>query len=231
METKHHLVLVDDHVVVRTGLRELIQKLGPYVVVKEFDSGEDLLRALPFKDRPDLIILDLSMPGINGDRVMEELNKRKSSIPVLVLTLNSDENMIVKLFRLGVRGFLPKNCTAAVLRNALEEIFATGYFHNEFLVMSLQKPVIEEAQNEQQKILSKLTTREKQFLRLVCDESEYTYEQIAAIMGLQHRTVDGHRESIFEKFKIKSKTGMVLFVLKHKLIDFLQAEDVNERSE
>ena len=70
-------------------------------------------------------------------------------------------------------------------------------------------------------IVEQLSHREREFLKLVCHEGEYTYDQIAGIMGVQHRTVDGYRESIFEKFAIKSKTGLVLFVLKHQLFDNL----------
>jgi two-component system invasion response regulator UvrY len=223
MEPKKNIVLIDDHVVVRSGLKELIEKLGPYKVAQEFDDGEGLFKAFPFQELPDLIILDLNLPGMNGEGVMQELNARQNKIPVLVLTLNRDEDVIVRLFRAGVRGYLPKDCTASQLRSALEEIFKNGYFHNEFLVMSLRSDGGIDKKTEQEKILAQLTQREKEFLRHVCHEKEYTYDQIADLMGVQHRTVDGYREAIFEKFGIKSKTGLVLFVLKHKLFDYLTA--------
>jgi DNA-binding NarL/FixJ family response regulator len=140
-------------------------------------------------------------------------------LPVLILTLNEEEDLILKLFRLGVRGYLKKNCTAIELQTALSEIFRCGYYHNEFLALSLQSDTAPTKKTEQQLILDQLTLREKEFLKLVCHEKEYTYEQIADKMGVQHRTVD--RESLFEKFSIKSKTGLVLFVLKHKLFDSL----------
>jgi len=220
MESKKSIVLVDDHVLVRAGLKELIAKLGPYTVVAEFNSGNDFLAALPIQKEIDLVLLDLSMPGISGDGVVELLNSRGYKIPIMILTLNSDEATIIKLFRNGVRGYLRKDCGAATFKLALEEIFRCGYYHNEFLTMSLlEKP--EKKKTEQEKILDALTTREREFLKLVCHEKEYTYEQIAEAMNVQHRTVDGYRESIFEKFSIKSKTGLVLFVLKHKLFELL----------
>src|SRR6476661_2675821 len=128
MEFKR-IVLVDDHVLVRNGLKVLIEKLGRYKVVREFDDGESLLRALPFKGEVDLIILDLSLPGINGDVVMETINMKKIRIPVLILTLNRDEDMIIKLFRNGARGYLSKDCSAAMMRKAIEDIFTNGYYH------------------------------------------------------------------------------------------------------
>src|SRR4249919_464757 len=138
MDGKKRITLIDDHVVVRTGIRELIEKLGPYRVTAEFDDGESFLESLSANPDPDLVILDLSLPGLNGDAVMQALNKKKFTCPVLVLTLNREEDTIAKLFRLGVRGYLPKDCTASTLRSALEEIFRTGYFHNELLTMSLR---------------------------------------------------------------------------------------------
>ena len=222
MAQKKRIVLVDDHVIVRSGLRELIEKLGPFEVTREFDDGESLLAALPLKPDPDLLLLDLSLPGMQGEAVIEALNGRGATFPVLVLTLNRDEETTVRLFRSGVRGYLPKDCTATTLRNALEQIFATGYFHNEFLALSLRERSPLSARSGPEKILSQLTAREREFLSLVCHEKEYTYEQIADKMGVQHRTVDGYRESVFEKFDIKSKTGLVLFVLKHRLFDHLK---------
>ncbi len=216
------IILVDDHVLVRNGLKVLIEKLGPYKITREFDDGESFLRQLPHKSEADLIILDLSLPGINGDEVMIKLNGRKVTIPVLVLTLNREEEMIIKLFRSGVRGYLSKDSSAAEMKKALDQIFTTGYFHNEFHKVSLTEDAAEPVQTEQQRILAALTSREKEFLYYVCDEKEMTYDQIATLMNVQHRTVNGYRENIFIKFGIKSKTGLVLFVLKHKLYDHLR---------
>lgn len=221
MEIRKKIILVDDHVIIRNGLTALIAKLGPYKVSQEFNSGQELLAALPFKTEPDLLILDISMPGMSGDLVMEELKKQGSKIPVLILTLNRDEEVIIKLFRSGVRGYLQKNCSADVFRTALEEIFRSGYYHNEFLTFSLQNQNTKKPKTEQELIFEQLTAREREFLKLVCNDKEYTYEQIADKMNVAHRTVDGYREDLFHKFGIKSKTGLVLFVLKHDLFALL----------
>jgi two-component system invasion response regulator UvrY len=219
--SKKNIVLVDDHVIIRNGLKELIEKLGPYTISNEFDNGRMLSDALPFKNAPDLIIMDVCMPEMNGEQTMEMLNEKNIKIPVLILTLNEDENMIIKLFRLGVRGYLQKNCTASIMKEALSEIIQKGYFHNEFLSYSLRTNFVENKKAQTLSILDEITVREREFLKLVCHEQEYTYIQIADKMCVQHRTVDGYRESLFEKFGIKSKTGLVLFVLKHKLFELL----------
>lgn len=218
---KKSIVLVDDHVIIRNGLKELIEKLGDYQVKGQFDSGPLFLHSLADATPPDLLVLDISMPGMNGDAVLEAMNEKQVKIPTLVLTLNDEDEMVIRMFRLGARGYLKKNCTATTLKEALRSIFDHGYYHNEFLTYSLQTNAAPARKNERELILEQLTTREKEFLKLVCDEKEYTYEQIADKMGVQPRTVDGYREAIFSKFGIKSKTGLVLFILKHKLADYL----------
>jgi DNA-binding NarL/FixJ family response regulator len=221
MQTKKQICLVDDHVIVRSGLKELIEKIGPYEVANEFDNGKEFLEFLSSSPQPDLIILDINMPEMNGEQVMEWCNEKKVSIPILILTFSSEEDKIIKLFRLGVRGYLQKNCTSLVMRSALEAIFSIGYYHNEFLVYSLQTTAAPARKTEKDLILEQLKDREKEFLKYVCHEKEYTYGQIADLMNVQPRTIDGYREAIFEKFGIKSKTGLVLFILRHQLFEQL----------
>lgn len=222
MEKKKNIVLVDDHIIIRDGLRELIEKLGPYSISHQFDNGASLIEALPeISKKADLIILDISMNGMSGDEAMAILHEQKCEIPVLILTLNDDEELVIRMFRLGARGFLQKSCTAAEMKAALGEIFEKGYYHNDFLTYSLRNSQAPPKKDPQQAILLQLSDREKEFLKWTCDEKELTYKEIADRMGVQPRTVDGYRESVFEKFDIRSKTGLVLFVLKHKLYEHL----------
>lgn len=221
MDKTKKLVLVDDHVIIRNGLKELIEKIGPYKIIHEFNSGLDYSAALPFETEPDLIILDLNMPEMDGFEIVEMMKYRAIKTPILILTLESDENTIIQLFRKGVRGFLKKDCSAENLKTALQSIFQFGYHHNEFLTLSLQNEMPQPEKSEADLILDQLTEREREFLKYVCHDKEYTYDQIASLMFVQPRTVDGYRESLFNKFEIKSKTGLVLFVLKYRLIDKL----------
>ncbi len=215
------IVLIDDHKVVRNGLRMLIEKLGPYKVILEFDNGAELIKDLILIKGADLLVMDIAMPELDGEATVERLNELGIEVPVLVLTLTHDDDRVVKLFRMGVRGYLMKDSPADALRNALKAVFDTGYYHNEFLTYSLLHEQKATPKSKAEIILEQLSQREREFLKLVCHEAEYTYDQIAGEMGVQHRTVDGYRESIFEKFEIKSKTGLVLFVLKYQLIELL----------
>lgn len=211
------IYLVDDHPIVRNGLKALIEKMGPYTVKEQFDNGQELLDQLPFSDNPDIIIMDLTMPVMDGLETVTELKKRNVATPVIILTLETTEKKIIELFRLGIRGYLPKSCTADVLKKAIDDVLHTGYYHNEMLMKALTTDN-NNIKEEKDQVQEHITEREKTFLQLVCDEKELTYEQIADRMGVSRRTVDGYREAIFEKFNIKSKTGLVLFAIKYGII-------------
>lgn len=208
------LCLVDDHAIVRNGLKALIEKLGNYQVTYQYDNGQELLNAIPFNNPPAIIIMDLSMPVMDGTATMRELKNRAVNIPVLILTLETDEEKIINLFRLGIRGYLPKTSTAQVLSSAINDLLTSGYYHNEMMTKALMADHVKH-KSEKERVLEQVTEREKEFLRLVCDESEPTYEQIATTMNVSRRTVDGYREALFQKFNIRSKTGLVLFALKY----------------
>jgi len=210
------IILVDDHIIMRNGLRSLIEVLGNYKVVGQFDNGLQLINALPAMADPDIAIVDLNMPQMNGVEVVRWMRKYRPNIRVLILTLDSDERTIIELFKMGVRGYLSKDITAEVLKKALEDTIHSGYYHSELL----QNALSTSAQKKEtfNVLLDELSDRELLFIKLVCDEREYTYDAIKDIMGVSRRTVDGYRESVFEKFDVRSKTGMVMFAIKHGLI-------------
>jgi DNA-binding NarL/FixJ family response regulator len=221
-ETLPSIVLVDDHVVVRNGLAELIDIMGNFRVTGQYSNGQELLDALTGNDStyPDVILMDLNMPVMNGEQCVNEMKNRGLDIPVLILSLNTDDQTILRLYRLGARGYLSKDCSASSLREAINDVLARGFHHSETLQKALMagdpKPSKEVLAREE--ILKKLTPRELEFLKLVCHEAEYTYEEMARMIGVSKRTVDGYREAVFEKFGIKSKTGLVLFATRYQLM-------------
>ena len=121
------IAIIDDHKIVRQGLKELLQRLGNYTVTHEFENGEDFLNALPLSSPPDLYILDYSMPLKNGIEVLALLEKLPDEYKVLLLTQHFDETIINDAFRFGARGFLHKNCTAQELKSAIDAIITQGY--------------------------------------------------------------------------------------------------------
>lgn len=218
MQQHQSIVLVDDHALIRNGLKRLIEELGPYTIVAEYDNGKQFVASLNPTSVPDLVLLDYSMPQMNGLEVMQWLHDNAIDVPVLMLTINEDERLMIQLFRLGVRGYLHKNCRTEIMKQALEEIFRKGYYHNEFLVTALTKDRIHKKENDLQSVQNMITPKEREFIEWVCDEEEYTYEQIAGKMNVHRRTIDNYKQSLCEKFNIKSKTGLVLFAIKNKLV-------------
>lgn len=217
MEEKIRITLVDDHVVVRSGLRSLIEVLGNYIVTHEYSNGEQFVQALEKGDTaPDIAIIDLEMPIMTGEDTVRWLQKNRPQQKVLILTWDADEKKIIELFRLGVRGYLLKSCTADTLKKAIDDTHITGYYHSELLQTAMMKNA--QATEQTKDVISRVSEREWEFLQLVCDKEEYTYDQVAGIMHVHRRTVDGYRESLFEKFNIKSKTGLVMFAIKHGIV-------------
>lgn len=209
--------IVDDHKIVRQGLRELLEKISNYKVTAEFENGNDFLNALPLKDKPHLFIIDYSMPGLNGVEVLKALEDKDEEYKVLLLTQHFDEQIIDAAYHHGARGFLHKNCTAQDLKFAIDNIVTIGYNNVVEILKRVRK--YDPAALSESKSGIKLTEREHDFLKLVCDEKEYTYEQMADIMNVSVKSIESYRTALFEKHNIKSKVGLVLFSYKHKLTE------------
>ena len=210
------IMLVDDHTIVRNGLRSLIEMMGNYKVTHEFGDGWEFTKAIHGLPEPHLVIMDMNMPEMNGVETMRWVKAHSPALKVLILTLSTDEKIMIELFRFGVRGYLPKNCTAEVLKKAIDDTINTGYYHSEMLQNALASGT--DKSTNTKTIFDRITDRELLFVKLICDEKEYTYDQVKDIMNVHRRTVDGYRESLFDKFSIKSKTGLVLFAIKHGLV-------------
>lgn len=207
--------IIDDHHIVRHGLKELLHKISNYKVTHEFDNGEDFLSSLPMENAPDLFILDYSMPRMNGIEVLQALEEKQQEHKVLLLTQHFDENIIDTAYHYGARGFLHKNCTAHDLKFAIDNIVKIGYNNVSEILKRVRNYEGSSANAQRQAI--QLSVRESDFLRLVCDEKEYTYEQMADIMGLSVKSIEAYRTALFDRYGIKSKVGLVLFSFKHKL--------------
>lgn len=207
--------IIDDHKIVRQGLKELLEKLDAYKVTHEFESGDTFLDALPLEDTPDLFILDYSMPNMNGIEVLKKLEEKKSDFKILLLTQHFDEQIIDDAYHHGARGFLHKNCTAQELKLAIDNIARIGYNNITEILKRVRNYDGQAGKDLQQSII--LSKRELEFLTLVCNEKELTYEQMAEVMRLSLKSIESYRTALFDRFDIKSKVGLVLFSFKYKL--------------
>jgi len=208
--------IIDDHKIVRQGLKELLEKLDNFKVIIEFESGFEFLNTLPLNEEPDIYILDYSLGDTNAIEVLKKLEKLPEERKVMVLTQHFEEDIINEAYKHGARGFLNKNCNATELKEVVNDIVKDGYYN----VIDILKRVKNYDSKSKEKlggIALDITDKELEFLTYVCDEKEFSYTKIAEFMGVTERTVDWYRTSLFARFNIKSKTGLLLFSYKHRL--------------
>ncbi|WP_396158886.1 response regulator [Flavobacterium sp.] len=210
------ICIIDDHAIVRHGLKELLSKMGNYKVIHEFDNGDEFLAALPLNPAPNIYILDYSMPNKNGVEVLQDLEAREEELRVLLLTQHFDEQIINAAYHHGARGFLHKNCTAHDLKFAIDNIIKIGYNNVSEILKRIRNY---DVSGETKKEAVALNARELEFLKLVCDERELTYEQMADAMNLSIKSIETYRAALFDRFNIKSKVGLVLFSFKYRLTE------------
>lgn len=208
------ICLVDDHAIVRQGIREILQRMQHYEVTSEFDSGEAFLEALPISPAPDVILLDYRMKQLDGIEVLKQLAAQESSLRAILLTYSLPESTIAEAYYFGVRGFLSKECSSGDLKKAIDNVVSVGYVDTVSAMRYIRNYIQPKPQPKIQ-----LSPRESQFLNLVCDPAEFTYDQIADRMGLTVKAVEVYRANLFDRYNIRSKTGLVMFAYRHRLVD------------
>ncbi|WP_027418552.1 response regulator transcription factor [Crocinitomix catalasitica] len=209
---KLNIAVVDDHGLYRSGLTNLIESLSDNLkVVLTASNGKEFLDLLKTNTLPDLVILDVDMPILNGFETAKIMSKEYPSIPILIITMLSDEASLIRMLRNGVRGYLSKDIEPSELKSAILAISQKGFHYTDVitgrLINSIQNDEVE------QENLQKLSNRELTFIEYCC--SEKTYKQIAEEMLLSPKTIDGYRAALFEKLEVKTRVGLVLFAIKN----------------
>lgn len=222
---EHSVALVDDHHLMRNGLVATVNALGGFRVTLEAGNGRELIDALEANTQqggaaPVIAIVDLNMPVMDGYETIAWLRANAPHILPLALTFDATEEALVRAVRAGARGFLLKNTRPEVLKFALDSLISMGYYYTEATHEVLQRPPDGKTREEREleEVMAKISPRELEFLQLVCSDEELTYEEIARLMGITRRSVDNFRVSLFEKFTLKSKTGLVLFAMRWGLV-------------
>lgn len=211
--------LVDDHTLFRKGLINLIGMVcSDCSIAFEADNGIDLKEKITRENEPDIILMDINMPHMDGFACVKWLNENFPLVKVLVVSMIEKEESVVRMLKLGVKGYLSKDVEPKELGEALDAVMNKGFYYTDFitgkLVHSIQHDKdIEKARHQ---ALRCMNEREKDFLKLAC--SELTYNEIASQMFLSPKTIDGYRNAIFEKLNVKSRVGMALYAVKHGLV-------------
>jgi two-component system invasion response regulator UvrY len=209
---KIKIVVADDHVVLRNGLAELIRKLG-YTVLFESSNGKELIESLDKDNLPDVVLMDINMPQMDGFAATHWLKINYPKIKVLALSMYDDEGAIIRMLKSSARGYLLKSAEAEDLKRAIDSVYSKGFYYSEMVTGTLFRSVNE---NEEAGKVANLNERETHFLTLA--STEMTYKEIADEMYVSPRTVDGYRETLFEKLNVKSRIGLVLFAIKNRIV-------------
>jgi DNA-binding NarL/FixJ family response regulator len=210
--------LVDDHIVLRHALATLIDASEQCKVIHQFNNGLDMTRHLRPDNLPDVMILDMNMPQMDGYETALWLQKNHPSVRVLMLTMYDSELALIRLLQAGVKGFMKKDIHPAELLYAIRSVMEYGYFYSSHTSSKLAGLFRETKTGESplEKIL--LTEPELEFLRHAA--TELTYKEIAQIMDLNPRSIDGIRDNLFTKLDVKSRVGLAMYAIRHGLVNF-----------
>ena len=204
------IVLVDDHRLFRSGIAALIDSIPGYQIIYEAGNGLELSEKITPKTKPDIILLDINMPHMNGLETAKWLKTNYPDVKVIVLSMSEDADKVLTMLRLGVKGYLLKDAEPHEFEEALKKVSNNEVYFPAFVTRHL-------VFNFNQANTIKLNTREIDFLKLA--STELTYKEIADRMCISARTVDGYRDQLFDKLQIKSRVGLVLYAIKNKLIE------------
>lgn len=210
---KIDIIIVDDHLLFSEGLDGLISDFEEFNVLAVLANGLELIDYFSTENvQPDIILMDIQMPLMNGLEATKWLKKSYPKIKVLGLSNECDEEIILKMLRAGANGYLGKVIHPSELEFALKEVYTKGFFFTENVSTTLLNSL--EVKGHKEVIVFK--EKELEFLKLAC--TEMTYRQIAETMYLSPKTIENYREALFEKLNVKSRIGLVLFAIKEKIV-------------
>jgi DNA-binding NarL/FixJ family response regulator len=205
-----NIAIVDDHTLFRNGVASLMKEFKELNIVFEAGNGEHMQQLLPKNTLPDVVLMDLNMPIMDGYAATAWLKKHYPKIKVLALSMYEDDKAVIKMIKCGAAGYVLKGADPREVFNAIKTVYEKGVFINELVSGKLIRSVT----NQQAE--PSFSKNEVEFLKLSC--SELTYKEIADIMCVSPRTVDNYRESLFLKLNLKSRTGLVLYAIQNQVI-------------
>jgi len=217
MSEKKYIAIVDDHTMFRKGLSILINLFPNYEVLFEAANGKELISKMDQDAIPDIVLLDVNMPAMDGYASAEWLKNNHPDVKVLALSTMDAETSIIKMIRHGARGYILKDAEPAELKQAFDQVFTLGYYYNDIITRKVMLSISQLIDDRSPlNALVKLSDRELEFMRLAC--SEKSYQVIAKEMFVSERTVDGYRESLFKKLNVSTRVGLVLYAVKNSLV-------------
>ncbi len=208
---KKSIVIVDDHILIAKALEGIIDNFKDFEVIYTCENGKGLIEKFEKNTKiPDIILLDISMPVMDGFETMQWVKENYSKIKVMALSMQGDDNSVIKMIKNGAKGYLLKNTSPKKLEEALQKLDNDGYFYPEWA-----SKILFENFNKEESTLNaiKITDREKEFLKYTV--TELSYKEIADKMCCSPRTVESYRDQLCEKLDLKTRVGLAVFAIKN----------------
>ena len=217
---KVKIALADDHVLLRNALARLIGGFDNCRVVLEVGDGQELINQLKTVELPDVLLLDLNMPGMDGFDTAAWLRDNHPSVHILMLTMYDSDQALIRLLQCGAKGFLKKDIHPAELNFAIRSVVQSGFYYSQQVSGKMANLFRNGNGNGNTMALEKamLTNLEINFLKLA--SSDMTYKEIALEMKLNPRAVDSLRDHLFEKLEIKSRVGLAMYAIRQGIVAF-----------
>jgi DNA-binding NarL/FixJ family response regulator len=206
------LAIADDHTLFRKGVTSIVEAFSGVEMIIEADNGKELITKMK-KRQPDVILMDLKMPVMDGVEATKKIRETNQKVKILALSMHDNERFVYNLIENGANGYLLKYADPQELEEAIKTVVTDGFYFNDHVSKALFKGLMKNKSihpNFNTKI--DLTEREIEVLKLIC--SEHTNVEIAAKMEISVRTVEGHRTKLIEKVGARNTVGLVLFAIK-----------------
>lgn len=214
-EAQFKILIVDDHALFRSGLRLLLSSNANYEVIGEASNGIEMLKCLE-TTLPDVVLLDISMPVMNGIQAATEAFMLFPDLKIITLSMYGEEDYYFKMVNLGVKGFLLKNSDINEVLSALESVLDGGSYFSQELLFNLVSNLRSSNETAAEENEASLSNRELEILLLI--SKGMTNNEIAESLYISKRTVDKHRANILEKTQCKNTANLVVYAIKNKMV-------------
>lgn len=207
---KKTIIIVDDHLLIAKALESIINNFPGFAVKGVAENGKALIEKLQTsEEKPDIILLDISMPIMDGFETAQWLRKNLPDIKVMALSMQGDDQSVIRMIKYGAKGYMLKNTHPKDLEHALSKLSSEGSFYSEWA----EKIIFSTLNGDKNDKELKISDREKEFLSYTA--TELSYKEIAEKMFCSPRTVESYRDQLCEKLGLKTRVGLAVFALKN----------------
>lgn len=211
------IAIVDDHTMMVHAIANMLNQKQEFRVCMTARNGKNFIEQLStIPEEPEMVLLDINMPLMNGWETADWILSHKPQMKILCLTMNDDDVSIIKMFKHGAKGYVLKDAEEEELFKAIQSVMDKGFYYSDYVAQVMINSFKDEQVQDESINHKQLKDRELEFLILCC--SELSYKQIAELMYLSPKTIDGYRDDLFQKLGVKSRIGLVLYAIKAGIV-------------